>query len=160
MIKDKIKSLNCLIKIVLNLKQKNKKIVFTNGCFDLLHYGHVDYLEQAKKNGDILLVGLNSDLSVTKIKGSGRPINNQDARAYLVAALQSVDYVVIFNASTPLDIIMKLEPDVLVKGADWKAEEIVGSDYVKACGGRVAQIDFVKGYSTTNLVKKIVKKNS
>ncbi|MFA5156251.1 MAG: D-glycero-beta-D-manno-heptose 1-phosphate adenylyltransferase [Candidatus Omnitrophota bacterium] len=137
------------------LKARGKKIVFTNGCFDILHYGHVRYLENAKAGGDILIVGLNSDASVKKIKGKGRPVVNQNDRARVLAGLASVDYVVIFAEDTPLQTIRMLKPDVLIKGADWNKDKIVGADLVSSYGGKVATVELAKGRSTTNLIKKI-----
>lgn len=153
--KSKIKSLNALKKIILNLKAKGRKIIFTNGCFDLLHYGHVKYLEDAKKYGDILVVAINSDASVKRIKGSGRPIVNQEDRARVIASLGSVDYVVIFKEDTPLATIKALKPDIIVKGADWSKDNIVGADFVASYGGKVSRIKLVKGRSTANLIKKV-----
>ena len=144
-----------LSKILSRLKSKGKRIVFTNGCFDILHVGHIEYLKKAKALGDILVVGLNSDSSVRSIKGPKRPVNNEKARAKVLAALYFVDYVTIFDEPTPENLIRKLRPDVLVKGGDWKAEDIVGADFVKRSGGKVARISFVKGYSTTHLMKRI-----
>lgn len=145
-------------KIVSGLKAKHKRIVFTNGCFDLLHYGHTKYLQEAKKKGDILIVGINSDASVRRIKGAKRPIVNEKNRSRLIASLESVDYVVLFNEDTPVKIINLIKPDVLVKGADWHKNNIVGSDIVLNYGGHVSTINFLKGYSTTNLIKKIAKR--
>lgn len=135
---------------------KGKKIVFTNGCFDILHAGHIEYLSRAKKLGNILVVGLNTDSSVKKIKGAGRPINNQNDRAKVLASLYFVDYVTLINETTPERLIRELKPDILVKGGDWKVKDIVGADFVKSCGGRVKTIPFVKGYSTTSIINKIV----
>ncbi|MFY9402746.1 MAG: D-glycero-beta-D-manno-heptose 1-phosphate adenylyltransferase [Candidatus Omnitrophota bacterium] len=157
MLKDKIKSLSFLKKKILKLKKKGKRIVFTNGCFDLLHYGHAKYLEDAKAKGDILIVGVNSDSSVRKIKGSLRPIVKEGYRLKLVAALESVDFVLKFNEETPLNIIKKIRPDILVKGSDWSKEKIVGGDFVLNRGGRVLRVKLCKGLSTTNLINKIVK---
>lgn len=157
MLKEKIKNLNALKKIILRLKEKGKKIVFTNGCFDLLHYGHVKYLEDAKRKGDILVVAINSDTSVRKLKGNKRPIVNQKDRLGLIAALESVDYVVLFNEETPLKAIKELKPDILVKGADWDRKQIVGSGLVLGYGGNVSTIKLIEGRSTTNLIKKIAK---
>lgn len=133
----------------------NKKIVFTNGCFDILHAGHARYLAQAKALGDILVVGLNSDESVKKLKGPTRPIQNQDERKELLLALKAVDAVFIFNEDTPLDLIQKVKPHILVKGGDWPEAQIVGADFVKSNGGEVKSLQFVKGKSTTNIVDKI-----
>ena len=151
----KIKNLKELKKIIARLKAKGKKIVFTNGCFDLLHYGHVKYLEAAKGKGDILVVAINSDASVKKIKGKKRPILKEQERLRIVAALASVDYVVLFKEITPLKVIQLLKPDILIKGADWNKANIVGGDIVLAYGGRVSTARLVKGRSTTNLIKKI-----
>ncbi len=160
MTNNKIKSHQALMKTITKLKQKHKKIVFTNGCFDLLHLGHIKYLKAAKKKGDVLIVALNSDKSVKKIKGNARPIVSQQERARVIAALECTDYVIIFNEPTPLAIIKKLKPDIIVKGADWKREDIIGFDYIKKYGGKVIRVKFIEGYSTTQLIKKIVKKNS
>ncbi|MFH2139117.1 MAG: D-glycero-beta-D-manno-heptose 1-phosphate adenylyltransferase [Candidatus Omnitrophota bacterium] len=155
--KKKIKSLNSLEQVIAVLKKNGKKIVFTNGCFDLIHYGHVTYLEQAKKQGDVLVVGLNSDASVRKLKGKTRPVVCEKERAGVLASLQSVDYVVIFGQDTPLKVIKKLNPDVLIKGSDWKNENIVGADHLASYGGKVKRARFIEGCSTTQLLKKIVK---
>lgn len=152
----KIKKINALKKIIFSLKAKGKKIVFTNGCFDLLHYGHIKYLEDAKSKGDILVVAINSDASVRRIKGEKRPIVNEKERLRLIAALESVDYVVIFKEDTPFKVIKLLKPDILVKGADWHKDNIVGRDFVLSYGGKVSSIKLVKGRSTTNLIRKIV----
>jgi len=153
----KIKREKELIKIIRNLKEKNKKIVFTNGCFDLLHYGHIKYLEEAKRFGDILIVAVNSDRSVRRLKGENRPINNQRSRTKVLASLGCVDYITIFDDLSPLKLIKDLRPDYLIKGGDWKREDIVGKDIVQSYGGRVKTIPFLKNYSTTNLIRKIVK---
>lgn len=154
-LKDKIGGLKPLRRTILGLKKKGKRIVFTNGCFDVLHLGHAQYLEQAKRLGDVLVVAVNSDASVRRIKGPSRPVMGQAERAGLVAALGSVDYVVIFGRDTPLSTIKALCPDVLVKGADWKKNDIVGADIVRGHGGKVATIRLLKGHSTTNIIKKI-----
>jgi len=146
-----------LVKIVSKLKNKGKKIVFTNGCFDLLHYGHVKYLEDAKRSADVLIVAINSDASVRRIKGSARPIVNQSDRLKTIAALESVDYVVLFGEDTPLEIIQALRPDIIIKGADWKKNKIVGAEYVSGYGGKVKTIKLVSGRSTTQLINKIAK---
>lgn len=151
----KIKSQAALARTTALLRAGKKKIVFTNGCFDILHVGHVAYLERARKFGDILVVGLNSDASVRGIKGKSRPINKQADRAKVLAAFYFVDYITIFGDRTPEKLIKKLRPDVLVKGADWKAKEIVGADFVRSCGGKVARIPFIKGHSTTSLAEKL-----
>ena len=137
-------------------KFKDNKIVFTNGCFDILHKGHVSYLSQAADLGDILVVGLNSDESVKKLnKGVNRPIQDQDSRALILASLHHVNAVIIFDEDAPADLISKVQPDVLVKGGDWKPEQIIGYDSVKARGGEVVSIEFVPGYSTTAIEQKI-----
>ena len=135
--------------------RKRKKVVFTNGCFDIIHAGHVRYLNKAKLLGDILVVGLNSDASVRVIKGPKRPIVPQRERAEILSALASVDYVVIFSGATPIKLIEAIKPDILVKGADWTPKDIVGADWVKKNGGRLARIKLVRGRSTTNIIKKI-----
>lgn len=134
---------------------KTNKIVFTNGCFDLLHLGHVDYLERARALGDRLVVGLNSDASVRRLKGQERPIQNEYARARIMAALEFVDAVVIFDEDTPLDLITLVLPDVLVKGGDYTPETVVGASEVIAHGGRVELLSFVDGHSTTSMVNKM-----
>lgn len=131
------------------------KVVFTNGCFDILHLGHVEYLAKAADMGDVLVVGLNTDASVKRLKGEERPINNQDARALVLASLSFVDAVVLFDEDTPYELIKTIRPDVLVKGADYKPEEIVGYDIVTSYGGTVATIPLVEGYSTTRLIQPI-----
>jgi D-beta-D-heptose 7-phosphate kinase/D-beta-D-heptose 1-phosphate adenosyltransferase len=146
-----LKTLEQIKKQVLKLKQMGKKIVFTNGCFDILHRGHVSYLDTAKSFGDILVLGLNSDSSVKKLKGENRPINNEEDRAFVLLALESVDFVTIFNKETPYDLIKALEPDVLVKGGDYEGKEVVGSDIVK----EVKLVQFVDGKSTTKTIEKI-----
>jgi len=137
-----------------------KKIVFTNGCFDILHLGHIDYLSKAADMGDVLIVGLNSDRSVSEIKGEKRPINNETSRAHVLAALSLVAVVVLFDESTPYEVIKFIQPDVLVKGADYKIEDIVGSDILKAKGGKVEAIDLLSGYSTSAIEQKIVENHT
>ncbi len=134
---------------------EGKKIVFTNGCFDILHLGHARYLQEAAKLGDILIVGLNSDASVRRLKGPGRPINNELERAEMLCAFGFVDYVVIFDEDTPLELIQKVEPDILVKGGDYQPKEVVGKEYVEARGGRFERMPFVEGKSTSSLIEKI-----
>ncbi len=158
MLNEKIKNISALKRIISRLKKQGRKIVFTNGCFDLLQYGHVKYLEDAKDKGDILIVALNSDSSVKKIKGDNRPVINEKDRSGIIAGLESVDYVVLFNEETPLETIKELEPDVLVKGADWDRDNIIGSDFVIKGGGKVCTVKFIKGRSTTGLIKKIAKR--
>ena len=151
----KITTLLRLRSAVRRAKARGKRVVFTNGCFDLLHAGHVTLLERAKRYGDLLVVGLNSDRSVRALKGRGRPILPARDRARLLAALASVDYVVIFNEPTPQRVITRLVPDVLVKGADWAAGAIVGTEAVRAAGGRVVRFPLVKGYSTSKMLARI-----
>ena len=153
----KIKSLGALQRIINKFQKKGRKIVFTNGCFDILHYGHAKYLQDAKNKGDILVVAVNSDSSVRSIKGEGRPIVDEGNRLKLLSALECVDYLVLFKEETPLAMIKKIRPDILVKGADWDKGKIVGSDFVESYGGKVLTIKLVKGLSTTNIIKKIVK---
>ncbi|AXH09190.1 bifunctional heptose 7-phosphate kinase/heptose 1-phosphate adenyltransferase [Malaciobacter halophilus] len=148
-----IKTVQDIEKISERLKKQNKKIVFTNGCFDILHKGHVSYLDVAKSFGDVLILGLNSDDSVKRLKGENRPINTQDDRAYIVSALECVDYVVIFDEDTPYELISKVQPDVLVKGADYEGKEVVGSDIAL----ETKLVEFVDGKSTTKTIEKIKK---
>ena len=136
-------------------KNKDKRIVFTNGCFDIIHKGHVTYLNEAKKLGDLLVIGLNSDASVKRLKGPERPINNETDRQYVMSQLKPVDFVEIFTEDTPLNLILKVQPKVLVKGGDWKIEQIVGGKEVVENGGEVYSLNFVNGYSTTNIIHKI-----
>ncbi len=136
-------------------KNRGKKIVFTNGCFDILHRGHVTYLAEARKLGDLLVIGLNSDGSVKRLKGPERPINNENDRRFVISQLKSVDFVEVFTEDTPLNLILTVRPDVLVKGGDWKIEQIVGGKEVQSMGGQVFSLNFVDGYSTTNLIDKI-----
>lgn len=133
----------------------NKKIVFTNGCFDLLHLGHIDYLTKAADLGDVLIVGVNSDASVSRLKGNHRPINNEEQRSMILASLHFVDAVTIFPEDTPLDLISVVRPDVLVKGGDYKPQDIVGAGLVKSTGGRIVTIDFLPGFSTSAIEEKI-----
>ncbi|MDA3952176.1 MAG: D-glycero-beta-D-manno-heptose 1-phosphate adenylyltransferase [Bacteroidales bacterium] len=136
---------------------KNQKIVFTNGCFDILHRGHVEYLAQAASNGDVLIIGLNTDSSVRRIKGETRPVQDEYARAILLASLSFVSAVVLFDDDTPYNLIKRIQPDVLIKGSDYSIKDIVGSDIVIAKGGKVITIDFVEGYSTTSIIEKLKK---
>ncbi len=137
------------------LKRKKQKIVFTNGVFDILHRGHVEYLAKAKSFGDVLILGLNSDASVRRLKGKNRPINKQLDRAIVLLALESVDYVVMFSQDTPQKLIESVKPNVLVKGADYKISEIVGGEFVLSHGGEVKTVKLTKGRSTSNTIKKI-----
>ena len=154
---DKIKSLPDAKKKIAEWKSKGEKVVFTNGCFDLIHLGHVDYLEKARSLGDKLVLGLNTDDSVSRFKGPERPLQDQNSRARVLAGFQFIDLVVFFNDDTPLNLITELLPNILVKGSDYLAENIVGADVVKKAGGEVKTIDFVPGYSTTRIVEKIKK---
>ena len=153
-----IKDRNELIEIRKRLKAVNKKVVFSNGCFDILHAGHVDYLNKAKLFGDVLIVALNSDDSVKRLKGSKRPIVKEDERAFVIANLKSVDYVTFFEEDTPAKIIDDLIPDILVKGSDWKIENIVGRETVEKNGGKVERVEFVNFQSTSNIIDTIIKK--
>ena len=135
------------------MKLKNKKIVFTNGCFDILHPGHVRYIETAKSLGDILIIGLNSNRSVSSLKGKNRPINHEEDRSYILAALQAVDFVVIFDEDTPYYLIKSIKPHILVKGADYKGKEVIGEDIAD----EVKLIEFVDGKSTSKIIEKIQK---
>ena len=151
-----IKTLGVMKEIRQQLKDKNKKVVFTNGCFDLIHAGHIDYLSKAKAFGDVLIIGLNSDASVKRIKGSERPILKETERGLIISNLKPVDYVVLFDEDTPKILIEELLPDILVKGADWTIENIVGKDVVLANGGEVKTVEFVNDQSTSKIIKIIV----
>ena len=144
-----------LLQLISQKKAEGKKIVFTNGCFDILHSGHVRYLNEAKSLGDILIIGLNSDSSVKRLKGEDRPINNEEDRAIVLSGLRAVDYVVLFNENTPYKLISLILPDVLVKGGDWKQEEIVGYDIVKKNGGEVVSSSYYDGKSTSRIIAKV-----
>ncbi len=137
------------------LRKESKKIVFTNGCFDIIHAGHVGYLNKAKTLGDILIVGINSDKSVRRLKGRGRPVISEEDRAYVAANLKPVDYVVIFDEDTPYNLIKEIMPDFLVKGGDYDGKTVAGKDIVESSGGRVILIDFIGGKSTSNIIKAI-----
>ena len=151
----KISDLQSLKASIAKWQSESKKVVFTNGVFDLLHIGHITYMAKAAELGDKLVIGLNSDSSVKRIKGEDRPVNDQNSRAALLAALFFVDGIVVFEEDTPIDIITTLMPDILVKGADYSIENIVGAKEVMANGGEVKTIDFVEGYSSTSIIKKI-----
>ena len=153
-----VKSLDELKAIRQNYKKEKKKVVFTNGCFDLIHAGHVDYLSKAKELGDVLIVGLNSDASVKRLKGEMRPILLEAERAFVISNLKPVDYVTIFEEDTPGRLIAELIPDILVKGADWAIENIVGRDVVEANGGEVKTIKFVNNQSTSKIIDSILAK--
>ncbi|HEY5327830.1 MAG TPA: D-glycero-beta-D-manno-heptose 1-phosphate adenylyltransferase [Mucilaginibacter sp.] len=152
---DKIRDLPLLKSVVSGWKQNCEKVVFTNGVFDVLHIGHITYLAKAAELGDKLIIGLNSDSSVKRIKGENRPVNNQNNRAALLAALFFVDAIVVFDDDTPFNLITALMPDVLVKGADYSIENIVGAKEVIANGGEVKTINFVEGYSSTSIIEKL-----
>ncbi|HNQ43738.1 MAG TPA: D-glycero-beta-D-manno-heptose 1-phosphate adenylyltransferase [Candidatus Cloacimonadota bacterium] len=155
MIKDKIISFPELEKLAGRLHEQGKRIVFTNGCFDIIHAGHVQYLETARELGDVLIVGLNSDASVRRLKGDQRPIVAQQHRLTTLAALESVSYVCMFEEDTPLGLIQAIHPDVLVKGGDWSIDTIVGADFVLAYGAKVHSLSFVEGISTTEIITRI-----
>lgn len=155
MIQDKIKDVHSLKSILTEAKEQKKTVVFTNGCFDILHVGHVTYLEEAKKQGDILVIAINTDDSVKRMKGSGRPVVCQEDRLKVLASLQSVDFVTTFAEDDPGSIIKELGPNILIKGSDWKEDEIIGGSYVKKAGGKVITIPFRKGYSSSLLITKI-----
>ena len=155
-LKDHIVPVDLLKEQLRKIQQSGKKVVFTNGCFDLLHPGHVSYLEQARALGDVLVVAINSDQSVRRLKGNDRPILDQDIRSIMLAALRWVDYVTIFDAPDPLKLIALLEPDILVKGGDWRLQDIVGRELVEARGGQVFSLPFVGSYSTSNIIADIV----
>ncbi|MBT31222.1 MAG: D-glycero-beta-D-manno-heptose 1-phosphate adenylyltransferase [Thalassobius sp.] len=152
---NKIQTLEELKSLRNTWANNNNKVVFTNGCFDILHLGHVDYLEKSAALGDKLIIGLNTDASVSKLKGPSRPVNNEYARARLLAALSFVDAVVLFGEPTPLNLIETLSPDILVKGDDYAIEDIVGGKHVLENGGEVKTVSLVQGFSTTDIIKKI-----
>lgn len=154
-INDKILSKNALLDRLKVWRREGKSIVFSNGCFDILHRGHVEYLSKAADLGDILVIGLNTDASVKRLKGPSRPVNDEKARAVVLAALQFVDAVVLFDEDTPYNLIKCVQPDVLVKGKDYKAEDIVGYDIVTNSGGRVETIELVEGFSTTKVIEAL-----
>jgi rfaE bifunctional protein nucleotidyltransferase chain/domain len=155
-IKNKIVSLEHLNKLVMAWRLKSDTIVFTNGCFDILHLGHIDYLSKARDLGKRLIVGVNTDNSVKRLgKGESRPINDEKSRSMIIASLQFVDAVILFDEDTPYQLIRAIEPDVLVKGADYTIDKVVGADIVMARGGNVVLIEYLEGYSTTNIEKKI-----
>lgn len=155
--RNKILKISSLKRKIADCRKSGKIIAFTNGCFDILHYGHISYLERASKPGRVLIVGLNSDASIRRIKGPQRPVNPQENRAGVLAALACVDFVTVFEEDTPHELIKAVSPDVLIKGADWKGHEVVGADIVKARGGRVELIRYLPGLSTTRVIGKIRK---
>ncbi len=152
----RVQKVTTLKKTLLRLKKQGKKIVFTNGCFDLLHPGHIKIFKEAKAKGDVLVVGINSDASVRRIKGNTRPVLDQWARAQNVSSLRPVDYVVLFEEETPYELMKKLKPDYLVKGGDWKKKDIVGRDLVK----KVFRVNVLRSYSTSRMIKKILREAS
>jgi D-beta-D-heptose 7-phosphate kinase/D-beta-D-heptose 1-phosphate adenosyltransferase len=157
-LKDKIKTKEDLLRIVEDLKKNGKRIVFTNGCFDLLHLGHIRYLEKAKSLGDILVVGVNSDRSVQSLKGPERPILPEEERAEILSGLECVDYLTIFNELTPLELVSSLQPHILVKGGDWTKETTVGKEVVERPGGEVVILPLVEGSSTSSIIGTILKR--
>jgi rfaE bifunctional protein nucleotidyltransferase chain/domain len=156
---DKVKTVNELASIAAEARANGRTVVFTNGCFDLLHRGHIHTLRQAKAQGDLLIVALNSDLSVRAIKGTSRPIMPESDRIELIAALEMVDYVVVYNDPDPYKLIAAIKPNVLAKGGDWSADKIIGADIVKKNGGRVEVIPYLAGFSTTEIIERIRDKN-
>jgi rfaE bifunctional protein nucleotidyltransferase chain/domain len=146
--------------VIQNWQQAGHKVVFTNGCFDILHPGHVDLLEQARNLGDKLVIGLNTDASVSRLKGDSRPINSEDFRGQMLAALESVDLITFFDNETPIDLILETKPDILVKGSDYQISEIVGSKEVMGYGGEVKTISLLPGFSTTNFIERIKTKTN
>jgi D-beta-D-heptose 7-phosphate kinase/D-beta-D-heptose 1-phosphate adenosyltransferase len=156
----KVKSVQAAVRAVRRAQAAGRKVVFTNGCFDLLHRGHIRYLEQARSLGDLLVVGLNSDASVRRLKGAGRPVVPADQRAEVLAALAAVDLVLIFGELDPGEVIRTLRPDVLVKGGDWPVDQIVGADLVRGTGGVVRSLPYVEGASTTALIRRLASASS
>jgi D-beta-D-heptose 7-phosphate kinase/D-beta-D-heptose 1-phosphate adenosyltransferase len=153
-IKNKIFESNALLKQINAWRLKGNVIVFTNGCFDILHPGHVSYLAQAKALGHRLIIGLNTDASVKRLKGASRPINNENDRALIIASLAQVDAVIMFDEDTPLSLIQFLKPDTLVKGGDYSKEQVVGAEFVKNNGGQTVILPFLEGYSTTSIIER------
>lgn len=154
-VQKKIRTRESLVPLLEQWRKEGKRVVFTNGCFDLLHLGHVDYLAKAADLGDVLVLGLNTDASVSRLKGPHRPIQDEQSRMRIIASLGFVDAVVLFDEPTPYELIRLVQPDVLVKGSDYKPEDIVGYDVVMAKGGTVKTIDFIPGYSTSAIEKRI-----
>lgn len=157
-LKTKLKPLEIIKNEIKALQQQGKKIVFTNGCFDILHAGHVDIFQQARNLGDALVVAVNSDISIKKIKGEKRPVVPQAQRMQVLAALEAIDYVVIFDEENPFKIIKEIQPDILVKGGDWPVETIVGREIVEKKGGKVLSIPLMEGISTTNIIEEVKKR--
>ncbi len=156
MVENKLKGAQELSAIVAGLRGEGKKIVFTNGCFDIIHRGHIHCLQEARRQGDVLIVAMNSDASVTALKGKMRPILPQEDRTVVLAALSCVDYLVIFDEPTPIDLIRRLKPDLLVKGGDWSREDIVGAPEVEGWGGRVMVVPRLEGLSTSHILERLV----
>jgi D-beta-D-heptose 7-phosphate kinase/D-beta-D-heptose 1-phosphate adenosyltransferase len=156
MVREKIQPLKKLIKIREELKRQRKKVVFTNGCFDLLHSGHIHLFREARKLGDVFFVAVNDDASVRKIKGTSRPVFSLEERLEVLEAVEDIDYLTFFSEETPQEIIASLLPDVLVKGGDWRPEEVVGKREVEQSGGVVVVIPYLKGYSSSDIIKKIL----
>ena len=157
-IKNKIlKSDNDIIKAIDNIKNSSKTISFTNGCFDIIHRGHIEYLAQASELAEVFIIGLNTDASISRLKGTDRPVQDETARAIILAAMEFVDYVIYFNEDTPYELINMVKPNYLIKGSDYKPEDIVGFDILKEYGGKVKTINFIEGYSTSKIIDKIRK---
>lgn len=154
-VQSKIQSQDSLAVLLNQWEEQNKKIVFTNGCFDILHRGHIDYLSKAADLGDVLFIGVNTDASVSKLKGESRPLQDEYSRLMILGALEFVDALILFDEETPLELIRKVQPHILVKGADYKPEDIIGYDIVKARGGEIKTIEFLPGYSTSAIEQKI-----
>ena len=155
----KLKNLDELVTIAAQTRQKGKSVVFTNGCFDILHRGHVHVLRQAKATGDVLIVALNSDRSVRQLKGEKRPVLSETDRIELIGAMEMVDYLIVFDDLEPYKLIAAIKPDVLAKGGDWSAQTMVGADVVQRAGGRVVVIPYLKGFSTSEIIERIMKSN-
>lgn len=153
-IRSKIKTIDEIKALCDKWRSQNKKIVFTNGCFDIVHLGHIDYLSKAAELADILVIGVNTDASVSRIKGANRPLQDEVSRSVLLASLQFVDTIVLFGEDTPYELIRAVQPDVLVKGSDYKEEDIIGADIVRANNGEIITIDFLDGYSTSSVIAK------
>ncbi|HWP24178.1 MAG TPA: D-glycero-beta-D-manno-heptose 1-phosphate adenylyltransferase [Candidatus Binatia bacterium] len=152
---EKLKSAAEVVAVAAEARRRGKRVVFTNGCFDVLHRGHVHLLRQARALGDLLIVGLNSDRSITAIKGPGRPIMDETSRVELIAAMEMVDYLVVFDEADPYKLIEAIKPDVLAKGGDWPMDQVVGADVVEKSGGRVVLIPYLEGFSTTKIIERI-----
>jgi len=158
LLKNKLKPLDDLSDIIARVKADGRKVIFTNGCFDILHVGHVRYLQAARALGDCLVIAINSDSSVRGLKGKKRPIVPQGERAELLAALECVDYLTLFEEPDPLNAIKAIKPDSLVKGGDWNEDQIIGGDFVKSIGGQVERIPYIEGASTTNIIEVIIER--